>query len=85
MDNQTSLPDRCSIKKSSSGGADYQLDLVMPGSSPACVISRRQIRQSPNFLNTAWARPHRWQRVYPRTANFGFAAALILSEVLAMT
>jgi hypothetical protein len=27
----------------------YQLDLVTPGSSPACAISRRQIRHNPNL------------------------------------
>ena len=29
---------------------DYQELLVMPGSSPRCAISRRQMRQRPNFL-----------------------------------
>ncbi|GAA4222458.1 hypothetical protein GCM10023075_13510 [Streptosporangium album] len=28
----------------------YQLDLVMPGSSPRCAISRKQMRHRPNFL-----------------------------------
>jgi hypothetical protein len=27
----------------------YQLDLVTPGSSPRCAISRRQIRHRPNL------------------------------------
>ena len=27
----------------------YQLDLVMPGSSPRCAIARKQIRHRPNF------------------------------------
>src|SRR5262245_51047189 len=27
----------------------YQLDFCTPGSSPACAISRRQIRHSPNL------------------------------------
>ncbi|GAA1552560.1 hypothetical protein GCM10009678_39310 [Actinomadura kijaniata] len=27
----------------------YQLDLVMPGSSPRCAISRKQTRHRPNF------------------------------------
>src|SRR5687767_12046586 len=54
---------------SANGGAfgvrwcDYQLDLLTPGSSPACAISRRQIRQRPNLRNTACGRPQRWQRV----------------------
>src|SRR3954470_20966344 len=30
--------------------SDYQLDLVIPGSSPRCAISRRQMRHRPNFL-----------------------------------
>src|SRR5918994_645397 len=43
--------------------ATHQDDLVTPGSSPACAISRTQIRQSPNARYTARGRPHRWQRV----------------------
>ena len=35
----------------------------MPGMTPWWASSRRQIRQSPNFLNTARGRPHRLQRV----------------------
>src|SRR3954452_24306567 len=31
---------------------DYQLDLRTPGSSPACAISRRQIRHRPNLRKT---------------------------------
>src|SRR5690606_5417202 len=31
------------------GGAGHQLDLVTPGSSPRCAISRRQIRHRPNL------------------------------------
>jgi hypothetical protein len=27
----------------------YQLDLVMPGSSPRCAIDRKQIRHKPNL------------------------------------
>ncbi|GAA4870221.1 hypothetical protein GCM10025788_04530 [Serinicoccus chungangensis] len=30
-------------------GPPHQLDLVTPGSSPACAISRRQIRHRPNL------------------------------------
>src|SRR3569832_1051746 len=41
----------------------YQDDFVTPGSSPACAISRRQIRHRPNLRYTEWARPQRWQRV----------------------
>src|SRR3954454_17643546 len=43
--------------------SDYQLDLVIPGSSPRCAISRRQMRHRPNFRYTARGRPQRWQRV----------------------
>jgi hypothetical protein len=35
----------------------------MPGITPWWASSRRQIRQSPNFLNTARGRPHLLQRV----------------------
>src|SRR5829696_6033981 len=54
----------------------YQLDLVTPGNCPACAISRTQIRQRPNVRKTARGRPHRWQRVYARTAYFGLRLAL---------
>src|SRR5690606_18712296 len=66
----------------SAGG--YQLDLAMPGSSPLCAISRKQMRHRPNFRNTARGRPQREQRVYPRTANFGFRFALAISAFLAI-
>src|SRR3954452_24204275 len=45
------------------GFAGYQLDLLTPGSSPRCAISRRQIRHRPNLRNTECGRPQRWQRV----------------------
>jgi hypothetical protein len=54
----------------------YQEALETPGSSPRCAISRMHTRHSPNFRYTALGRPQRWQRVYARTANLGFAAAL---------
>ena len=38
----------------------------MPGITPRCASSRRQIRQRPNFLYTARGRPQRLQRVYAR-------------------
>jgi hypothetical protein len=41
----------------------YQLDLVMPGSSPRCAMVRKQIRHRPNLRYTARGRPHREQRV----------------------
>ena len=49
----------------------YQLDLVMPGSSPRCAIIRKQMRHSPNRRYTARGRPQRVHRVYPRTLNLG--------------
>src|SRR6476619_7169734 len=73
----------------SGGGAPrasgYQELLVTPGSSPACAISRRQMRQRPNLRYTECGRPHFWQRVYARTLNFGFRFALLTSAVLAMS
>ena len=39
----------------------------MPGITPWWASSRRQMRQSPNFLKTARGRPHRLQREYART------------------
>src|SRR3982751_4651115 len=55
---------------------DYQEALETPGSSPRCAISRMHTRHRPNLRYTAFGRPQRWQRVYARTANLGFAAAL---------
>ena len=40
----------------------YQLDFVMPGITPWCARSRRQIRQRPNLRKTARGRPQRLQR-----------------------
>src|SRR5215469_12941980 len=37
----------------------YQLDFVMPGSSPRCAMVRKQIRHSPNRRYTARGRPQR--------------------------
>jgi len=34
-------------------------------------MSRKQMRQIPNFRRYPRARPHRWHRVYLRTPNFG--------------
>src|SRR5579863_853919 len=41
----------------------YQLDFVMPGSSPRWAIARKQIRHRPNFRYTARGRPQRVHRV----------------------
>ena len=43
--------------------ASYQLDFVMPGISPWCASSRRQMRHSPNFRIDRARAPARWQRV----------------------
>src|SRR5215213_6446469 len=66
------------------GSLRYQELLLTPGSSPAWAISRRQMRQRPNLRKTACGRPQRWQRVYPRTANFGLRAALLTRAFLAI-
>ena len=55
----------------------------MPGITPWCASSRRQIRQSPNFLKTARGRPHLLQRVYSRTPNFFGRPALTISDFFA--
>src|SRR5690348_15912755 len=62
----------------------YQLDFCTPGSSPACVISRRQIRQRPNLRYTACGRAHLLHRVYARTLNLGFLLALLTSAFFAI-
>jgi hypothetical protein len=65
----------------SAGG--YQLDLVMPGSSPRCARVRKQIRHSPNLRYTALGRPHREHLVYARTWYFGVRLALTTRLFLA--
>src|SRR5712675_1657568 len=64
--------------------SSYQELLVMPGMTPWWASSRRQIRQSPNFLKTARGRPHRLQREYFRTGYRGVRAALTISDFLAI-
>src|SRR4029453_4085544 len=64
---------------------DYQEALDTPGSSPRCAISRMQTRHRPNLRGPAFGRPQRWQRVYARTANFGFRAALRISAFFAIS
>src|SRR3954447_9117481 len=73
------------LAKGGEDGVLYQLDLLTPGSSPAWAISRRQIRHRPNLRKTACGRPHRWQRVYPRTAHLGVRAALLTRAFLAIS
>jgi hypothetical protein len=51
---------------------------------PDSALSRKQIRQSPNLRSTLRARPQTRQRRTVRVMNFGFAAALILIDLLAM-
>ena len=46
-------------------------------------MSRTQMRHSPNLRYTECGRPHRLQRVYARTANFGLRAALLMSAFFA--
>src|SRR5580693_6781890 len=62
----------------------YQLDFVMPGSSPRCAIVRKQMRHRPNLRYTARGRPQRVHRVYARTSNLGLRFALTISAVLAI-
>src|SRR5215211_5259157 len=56
----------------------------MPGIAPSWASSRRQIRQSPNFLKTARGRPQRLQREYFRTGNRGVRDAFTISDFLAI-
>src|SRR5262249_35192746 len=64
---------------------DHQLLFVMPGITPWCASSRRQIRQRPNLRNTARGRPQRLQREYARTLNFCGRDCLIRSDFFATT
>src|SRR5262245_41185557 len=73
-----------SIRITGPDGPGYQEAFETPGSSPRWAISRMQTRHSPNLRYTALGRPQRWQRVYARTANLGFAAALLISAFFAM-
>src|SRR3954449_2708019 len=43
------------------------------------------MRHNPNLRSTARGRPHFWQRLYPRTLNFGLAAALMTRAFLAIS
>jgi hypothetical protein len=61
----------------------YQLDFTTPGSFPCEANSRKQILQIPNFRMKALGLPQIGHLLYPRTLNFGFAAALFLSAVFA--
>src|SRR6476661_5504604 len=61
----------------------YQELFVMPGITPWWASSRRQMRQSPNFLNTARGRPHLLQRLYARVLYLDGRAAFAISDFLA--
>jgi hypothetical protein len=63
----------------------YQLDLRTPGISPRSDISRKQIRQMPNFLRKARGRPQRWHRFLWRTVNFGLRLLFSIRAFLAIS
>jgi hypothetical protein len=82
------IPLRIRVRKSAMGSvmlmATYQLDFVMPGMNPWCASSRRQRRQSPNFLYTARGRPQRRQRECARVLYFGVRWEATILDVLAI-
>jgi hypothetical protein len=47
----------------------YQLDLVTPGSSPRCAMSRKRTREMPNFVRTPRGRPSMTSRERTRTGD----------------
>src|SRR5437763_5096737 len=61
-----------------------QLAFVTPGISPAWASSRRQMRHSMNLRYTDLGRPHRRQRVYARTLNFGLRCCFSIRAFFAM-
>ncbi len=62
----------------------YQLALRTPGISPRSADVLKQIRHKPNFRRKPRDRPHRLQRLYPLTPNFGFLPAFTTKHFLAM-
>src|SRR3984885_2631068 len=88
VSNMAELALRIRVSMSAMGSvivmAAYQLAFVTPGTSPACTITRRQMRQSPNLRYTALGRPHRWHRVYPRTLNLGVRCCFSIKAFFAM-
>src|SRR5256885_7174346 len=62
----------------------HQLDLVMPGMTPWCARSRKQMRQRPNLRKTARGRPQRLQRELFRTLYRDGRDCLTTSDFLAM-
>ena len=63
---------------------NYQLDLRTPGSIPSLANSLKQIRQTPKSLMKPFPRPQRKHRFFCRVENFGFFAALALTDVFAI-
>jgi hypothetical protein len=51
--------------------------------SPFRARERKQMRHIWNFRKKARGRPHRGQRLYARTGNFGFRRALFIRDVFA--
>src|SRR5580698_6770087 len=88
VSNMAELALRIRVSMSAMGSvivmAAYQLAFVTPGTSPACTMTRRQMRQSPNLRYTALGRPHRWHRVYPRTLNLGVRCCFSIKAFFAM-
>src|SRR6202161_3794947 len=88
VSNMAELALRIRVSMSAMGSvivmAAYQLAFVTPGTSPACTMTRRQMRQRPNLRYTAFGRPHRWHRVYPRTLNLGVRCCFSIKAFFAM-
>ena len=61
----------------------YQLDLVTPVISPLEASLRKHSLQIPNLRKYALERPHKGQRLYARTENFGALSALAMSDFFA--
>jgi hypothetical protein len=78
----TTLPVAFALRLSPA--SHYQLALRTPGISPLSAISRKQIRQMPNFRMNARGRPQRPQRLPRRTENFGFSFVFSISAFLAI-
>src|SRR6516165_10463102 len=88
VSNMAELALRIRVSMSAMGSvmvmAPYQLAFVTPGTSPACTMTRKQMRHSPNLRYTAFGRPHRWHRVYARTLNFGVRCCFSIRAFFAM-
>src|SRR5271154_7157299 len=88
VSNMAELALRIRVSMSAMGSvivmAAYQLAFVTPGTSPACTMTRRQMRQSPNLRYTDFGRPHRRHRVYPRTLNLGVRCCFSIKAFFAI-